>query len=244
MNPVGRLGLGLGVLGACASPPANPTSVVQKAAPTQAEAQIVADAFLSAIGSGNPVAMRDFYEEHWSSQVPVPLEEERVERSESNRQLLGPLVARPPTLTAHGASVLACAQRDGWITIDFLFEAAASHKVVGIRARPALAMQAPEPCGTIPAPAAPTELVERLDAYMAARIARVPFSGVVLVGKDGAPLFAKAYGVADREAGVANSVDTRFNIASSSKMFTALAIEQLADAGRLGLGDPVQRHLP
>ncbi len=84
----------------------------------------------------------------------------------------------------------------------------------------------------------------RRTCWLAARIARVPFSGVVLVGKDGAPLFAKAYGLADRGANVANTVDTRFNLGSSSKMFTALAVEQLADAGRLGLNDPVQRYLP
>ncbi len=233
----------LGALGACASP-ATPADVIEKAAPSQIEAQNVVDAFLSAVDSGDPVAMRAFYAQHWSSRLPAPAEEEWAARNESNRQLLGPLTARPPTLTAHGASVLACAERDGWLTIDFLFEAALPHNVLGIRARPALATEALGPCGTPPAPAAPAALAGTLDAYMTARVARVPFSGVVLVGKDGAPLFAKAYGFADREAQVANAIDTRFNIGSSSKMFTALAIEQLADARRLGLGDPVQRYLP
>ncbi|HEX4445446.1 MAG TPA: serine hydrolase domain-containing protein [Polyangiaceae bacterium] len=228
----------------CAAPPASPSTAFQKAAPTLAEAETVSGAFVAALASTDPRAMRGFFEAQWSSQVPVPPEDEVAERAESSRQLLGPLAVRPATLTAHGASVLACAPRDGWITLDFFFEAAAPHKVLGMRARPTTTTQDAGPCGVVPEPATPADIAASLDASMAARVARVPFSGVVLVGKDGTALFAKAYGLADRATKAPNLVDTRFNIGSSSKMFTALAIEQLAGAGRLGLGDPVQRYLP
>ena len=46
------------------------------------------------------------------------------------------------------------------------------------------------------------------------------FAGVVVVSKDGATVFEKGYGLADRERKIANTPDLRFNIASIGKAFT------------------------
>jgi CubicO group peptidase (beta-lactamase class C family) len=54
-------------------------------------------------------------------------------------------------------------------------------------------------------------------------------------------LFNGGYGLADRERKLANKLDTRFRIGSMNKMFTAVAVLQLAQAGRIGLTDPVAR---
>jgi CubicO group peptidase (beta-lactamase class C family) len=70
------------------------------------------------------------------------------------------------------------------------------------------------------------------------------FSGAVLVAKDGVPIFQGAYGLADRERGIPNQLDTRFRIASLSKMFTAVATLQLVQAGKLRLDDPLSAYLP
>ena len=70
------------------------------------------------------------------------------------------------------------------------------------------------------------------------------FSGAVLLAKDGKPIFAEAYGFADREHHIANSLDTRFRMGSMNKMFTAVAILQLVSAGKLRLDDPVIKYLP
>ena len=70
------------------------------------------------------------------------------------------------------------------------------------------------------------------------------FSGVVLVARNGRPLFQRAYGMANREARIANRIDTRFNVGSMTKMFTAVAIAQLAERGKLSFDDPVGKHLP
>ena len=61
------------------------------------------------------------------------------------------------------------------------------------------------------------------------------FSGVVLVAKDGAPVFERAYGFADREARIPNTIETAFNLGSINKFFTQIAIRQLATAGTLEL---------
>jgi CubicO group peptidase (beta-lactamase class C family) len=60
--------------------------------------------------------------------------------------------------------------------------------------------------------------------------AETGFSGVVRVDT-----FAKAYGLAHRGAGIANTVDTRFAIASGGKGLTALAVMSLIEAGVLSL---------
>ncbi len=69
------------------------------------------------------------------------------------------------------------------------------------------------------------------------------FSGAALVAKDGSVLFAGAYGQADRERRIPNTIETRFRIGSMNKMFTAVATLQLVEAGRLALDDPVGKHL-
>jgi D-alanyl-D-alanine carboxypeptidase len=70
------------------------------------------------------------------------------------------------------------------------------------------------------------------------------FSGVALVAKDGKPIFTGAYGMANREKEIPNALDTKFRIGSMNKMFTATAIVQLAQAGKLKLDEPLITALP
>jgi D-alanyl-D-alanine carboxypeptidase len=69
------------------------------------------------------------------------------------------------------------------------------------------------------------------------------FAGAILVANNGRQVFAKAYGLADRERKIPNTLDTRFRIGSMNKMFTAVATMQLAQAGKLRLTDTVGSHL-
>jgi CubicO group peptidase (beta-lactamase class C family) len=61
------------------------------------------------------------------------------------------------------------------------------------------------------------------------------FSGVVLIQREDVKLFEGAYGYANRSWKVKNRVDTRFRIASISKMFTAAAVLKLIEGGKLRL---------
>jgi CubicO group peptidase (beta-lactamase class C family) len=70
------------------------------------------------------------------------------------------------------------------------------------------------------------------------------FAGAVLVVKQGKPIFAQAYGLADREHNIPNTLETRFTIASMNKMFTAVALMQLVQAGKVALGDQLEKYLP
>jgi CubicO group peptidase (beta-lactamase class C family) len=87
---------------------------------------------------------------------------------------------------------------------------------------------------------------EALDA-LSARAERLAgegeFSGAVLVAKDDNVLFSHAYGLANRKRGIPNTLRTRFRIGSMNKMFTAVAILQLADAGKVELTAPLGKYL-
>ncbi len=70
------------------------------------------------------------------------------------------------------------------------------------------------------------------------------FQGVVLVADRGKVVYQRAFGQANREWSVPNTLDTRFNIASISKQFTAALILRLVDEGRLELDQPIANYLP
>jgi CubicO group peptidase (beta-lactamase class C family) len=69
------------------------------------------------------------------------------------------------------------------------------------------------------------------------------FSGAVLVARDGRPVVEQANGFADRQRRRPNAVDTRFNIGSVGKTFTAVAIATLVEEGRLSFDDPIGKYL-
>ena len=93
-------------------------------------------------------------------------------------------------------------------------------------------------------PAEDAALAGAVDAFATERAARDEFAGVVLLARQGRPFLHAAYGLADRERRKANTTTTRFNVASLGKMFTAVAIAQLVQEGKLNFDDPVGRHLP
>ena len=72
---------------------------------------------------------------------------------------------------------------------------------------------------------------------------RTEFSGIVLVRQGSDDMFGAAYGYASRLWQVINRPETRFRIASISKMFTAVSVLQLIDAGELTLKTRVASFL-
>lgn len=66
----------------------------------------------------------------------------------------------------------------------------------------------------------------------------------IVVIKDDKPIFLRAYGMADREAGIKANTDTLYYIASSTKAFTALAAAMLDKEGKIKLSDPVTKYTP
>src|SRR5947208_12333236 len=77
--------------------------------------------------------------------------------------------------------------------------------------------------------------MERLDDVVDGVVREHGFSGVVRVERGDEIVFASAYGLANRSAGVANTVETMFAVASGTKGLTALVIASLVDDGILEL---------
>jgi CubicO group peptidase (beta-lactamase class C family) len=118
-------------------------------------------------------------------------------------------------------------------------EEQAPYRVTAIGARPV------QDAGRAPAPlASDQELAAQLEKYVATLAAADVFSGAVLVAKDGKVLFSRAYGIANRDFDVNNRLDTKFNLGSMNKMFTAVAIAQLVERGTVSFDDPLSKFLP
>jgi D-alanyl-D-alanine carboxypeptidase len=95
-----------------------------------------------------------------------------------------------------------------------------------------------------PSQAAHAPPAKTIESYIAPYVRTNNFSGVVLAARDGVPVFAKAYGFADRGKRIRNSLKTRFHIASMSMQFTAAAALRLIDQGKLSLDTPVADVVP
>ena len=83
----------------------------------------------------------------------------------------------------------------------------------------------------------------KFDAYLEAASRHDHFSGTVLVARDGVPVFTRSYGMANYELDVPNSARTVYRIASLTKQFTALAVMQLQEQGKLKVGDPICQYI-
>lgn len=91
----------------------------------------------------------------------------------------------------------------------------------------------------------PAGLSARLDAVIAGALAAERITGaVVTVLRDGEPLYSRAAGFADREAGLPIRADALFRLASVSKLFVSVAALVLVGRGRLSLDAPVTDWLP
>jgi CubicO group peptidase (beta-lactamase class C family) len=80
-----------------------------------------------------------------------------------------------------------------------------------------------------------TPFSKQLDQLITDKSQQEKFSGVVMIKQNESELFQGAYGYANRSWNINNRIDTRFRIASVGKLFTAVAVLQLIEAGRLSL---------
>ncbi|MEO6834761.1 MAG: serine hydrolase domain-containing protein [Candidatus Tumulicola sp.] len=94
-----------------------------------------------------------------------------------------------------------------------------------------------------PAPMNESQLVAAMKAKLESAAAAGRFSGAALLAKNGATIFAQAYGYADRANKTPNTLETRFRIGSMNKMFTATSILQLVQAGKVQLDAPLGTYL-
>ncbi|HEY6917207.1 MAG TPA: serine hydrolase domain-containing protein [Allosphingosinicella sp.] len=156
--------------------------------------------------------------------------------------LYGPLAFKGASLQGSFLSIAVDAparKREGRITL-LIDRADAGHVAV--------IWDLPFPKGldveALPATLSLQEAKRRIAAQVEAAARADEFSGAVLVTRGGKTLYSKAAGFADRDFAVPNAMDTRFHLGSMDKMFTATAIAQLIEAGKLSFDTRLIDVLP
>lgn len=90
----------------------------------------------------------------------------------------------------------------------------------------------------------PAGAIDRIDAIVREGLAKQVASYSVAVVKDGRLVLARGYGYADLENSVPAVAETVYRLGSITKQFTAMAVLQLAEQGKLQLDDELTKYLP
>ena len=102
----------------------------------------------------------------------------------------------------------------------------------------------PQPDGNKTEKTTNADLVRELESHLEKVVAEDGFSGAVLIGKGSVPILKRVYGLQNKSSNVPNHIETKFNIGSLNKMFTAVAVAQLAEQGKLSFNDTIGKLLP
>lgn len=134
---------------------------------------------------------------------------------------------------ARWAALVNSERTEEWNELIVFFIAEKPGKIAGIQIRPASISSIPEFSTNI----SQRKLKKELKAYLKRAEEKDVFSGTVLLAKDNTILFTGVAGAADKRFDTPINIHTRFNLGSMNKMFTAVAIMQLVQEGRLHLDD-------
>jgi D-alanyl-D-alanine carboxypeptidase len=206
-----------------------------QAAPQESSAVRQMQGWLAAFNSGNRDALLHFLEKNRPSSVPQ-IDQEMDFRSRTG----GFEFKKMEESTATKATaILKERDSDQFARLVVEVEVEPPHLITkfGLQAIPTPAEFASPRLSEVDA-------IAGLRATLDKATAADQFSGAALVAHDGKPIFAQAYGMADREKKIPNKLDTQFRIGSMNKMFTAVAVLQLAQAGKLQLTDTLSKFLP
>jgi CubicO group peptidase (beta-lactamase class C family) len=198
-----------------------------------------ARAYIETINSNDRAAWRKFISENYSkpSLERMPLEARlnnfaRIYDETRGGSLLELRRTKPNEATARIKANLTGMEFE----LDFLVEEQEPFYLTGIRTRP----QTPTPGKKL----SEREMSEELDAYLKKLGGADVFSGAVLLARGDRVLFEKAYGEANKDFKAPNNVNTKFNLGSMNKMFTAVAVAQLVEAGKLSFDDSLGKFMP
>jgi D-alanyl-D-alanine carboxypeptidase len=183
-------------------------------------------------------ADRDTYKEFISKNFPSALA--RLDRDMDFRQRTGGFEFKKAEESSPTKIVALLQERasDQFAELTVEVDTAEPHQILKFNIHPA-----PRPTEfALPRMSLP-ELIEATRKEVDKAVAGDQFSGAMLVAKDGKPIISQAYGLADREHKTPNTLKTRFRIGSMNKMFTAVAILQLVQAGKIALNDPLGKYL-
>ncbi len=127
-----------------------------------------------------------------------------------------------------------------WQDFQFYLEPAPPHRIAQLAFIAEVAEPVALPNGSIEQ----QQTLGWLDGYIEKMERENGLSGSILIAKGGEVLFEKYWGLADIEQPRKINAETLFGLASGSKMFTAVAIMQLQEQGKLQLADKLADYFP
>ena len=192
--------------------------------------------FLAVFNSANDDALRTYL------RAELPADKDAPELFVSVYSDTGPLIPFEIKSTGPDEIFVVLAQRntDSFDTIELQVEAAEPHRIVALTPH---GLRRPPNAPPIPS-LSEAQLLVALKAELDRDTAADIFSGVLLLAHNGRPVFEYASGMADRERGAPNTLQTAFGTASIGKVFTTVAVMQLVQAGKIDLDAPIGRYLP
>lgn len=125
-----------------------------------------------------------------------------------------------------------------WWGITFRFGETPAMLVAGLGMDPART-----PVGISERPLSEKEAIDEIRTLMAGLHKKDWFSGTVLIAKGADILLTDFAGEASKAFHVPNNIDTKFNLGSMNKMFTATAVARLVEAGKLSFDDPISKYI-
>jgi CubicO group peptidase (beta-lactamase class C family) len=192
-------------------------------------------AWLDAFNTGDAVALGEYLRSNYPSSRLTPQQWMRFYRDSAGYDLV-----RVEEVTATRVIALAKFRRwDGYIRITFTIGSEAPYPMTAFQG---LLVQRPAEIPPV-APMTEQQAIAAFRTSLEAASADGAFSGAVLIARNGRPVFTAAYGLADRVTQTPNTAETKFRIGSMNKMFTAVAVMQLVQAGKIALADPIGRYL-
>ncbi len=203
-------------------------------------------ALVAAVNSGDQARIEAFYREALAPafQQAVPMQQHldialQLGDAQGGLDIHGVRTYTPPRSADEVVAILKGRLTGAWRGITFRFEPDPPHRISGLNIAPARPPKNLPPLPALALDGAVSELQAHADRLVAADA----FSGTALLAKDGRVVWSTARGLADRNHGVPNKLETKFNLGSMNKMFTAVAVAQLVEEDKLRFEDSAFRYL-
>jgi len=178
------------------------------------EHQRFLNSYLKAFAAADVAALEQFAAEHLSREEHHGMTAQQVAQFELGfREMLGGRLELVQVEKNSETELVAVAQHPGefplFARMVWKFDPTHPESILHRDVQPI-----DPPAGALGPPLPPDQLAKEIDARLTRMAAADQFSGAVMIARDGQPLWQKAYGYADREAKIPNTVETRFLLGS------------------------------
>ena len=204
--------------------------------PAEARAREIAEL----ISTGDRAAVRKYVEANFSDRMKgFPMDRHLGFFSAEHDQSRGLEIHGVQDSSPTEATLLVKSKLTGdWQALRVVVEPAPPHKVAGIGRRE------PKPLAGAMGKLSDKEIGRELGEFSKKLAAADVFSGTILLARNGEVVYKGAFGIANKDFNAPNRIDTKFNLGSMNKMFTAVAIAQLVERGKMSFDDPLSKYIP